>query len=102
MKLTPTSTAERSDAGLSDAKRAVIEARLRGRARSTAISRRPAGSDGSEVPLSFAQQRLWFIDRLDPGSAAYNTSAPLRLSGALDVVESSPSTRPIESTAARW
>ncbi|HLL48189.1 MAG TPA: amino acid adenylation domain-containing protein, partial [Longimicrobiaceae bacterium] len=37
------------------------------------------------LPLSFAQQRLWFIDRLEPGSAAYNVPLPLRLRGALDV-----------------
>jgi amino acid adenylation domain-containing protein len=37
------------------------------------------------LPLSFAQQRLWFLDRLDPGSPAYNMPFPLRLAGALDV-----------------
>ncbi|HEX2094370.1 MAG TPA: amino acid adenylation domain-containing protein, partial [Longimicrobiaceae bacterium] len=37
------------------------------------------------LPLSFAQQRLWFIDRLQPGSAAYNIPAALRLTGWLDV-----------------
>ncbi|HEX2092009.1 MAG TPA: amino acid adenylation domain-containing protein, partial [Longimicrobiaceae bacterium] len=37
------------------------------------------------LPLSFAQQRLWFIDRLEPGSAAYNMPFPLRLRGGLDV-----------------
>jgi amino acid adenylation domain-containing protein len=39
---------------------------------------------GSELPLSFAQQRLWFLDRLLPGSAAYDVPAALRLAGALD------------------
>ncbi|MET0398462.1 MAG: condensation domain-containing protein, partial [Longimicrobiaceae bacterium] len=37
------------------------------------------------LPLSFAQQRLWVVDQLEPGSAAYNMPAALRLRGALDV-----------------
>src|SRR5215213_6054812 len=36
------------------------------------------------APTSFAQERLWFIDRLDPGSAVSNVFAPWRLGGALD------------------
>src|SRR6185295_5721608 len=40
---------------------------------------------GADLPLSFAQQRLWFLNRLDPGSPAYNISAALRLAGRLDV-----------------
>jgi len=36
------------------------------------------------MPLSFAQERLWFIDRLDPGSTAYNIPVAWRLGGALD------------------
>ncbi|HWN42415.1 MAG TPA: amino acid adenylation domain-containing protein [Thermoanaerobaculia bacterium] len=36
------------------------------------------------LPLSFAQERLWFLDRLQPGSAAYNVPLDLRLSGTFD------------------
>ncbi|RKH89152.1 condensation domain-containing protein, partial [Corallococcus sp. AB038B] len=39
----------------------------------------------SSLPLSFAQQRLWFIDQLEPGSAAYNTPTALRIEGSLRV-----------------
>ncbi|HEU4329130.1 MAG TPA: amino acid adenylation domain-containing protein [Roseiflexaceae bacterium] len=35
-------------------------------------------------PLSFAQQRLWFFDQLQPGSAAYTVASALRLQGQLD------------------
>ncbi|MEW5931800.1 MAG: condensation domain-containing protein, partial [Gemmatimonadota bacterium] len=36
------------------------------------------------LPLSFAQQRLWLMDRIEPGSPAYNMHFALRLRGALD------------------
>lgn len=38
------------------------------------------------APLSFAQQRLWFLSQLHPRSCAYNVPFGLRLSGPLDVV----------------
>ncbi|WP_395705350.1 amino acid adenylation domain-containing protein [Rhodococcus ruber] len=37
------------------------------------------------VPLSLAQQRMWFLNRFEPESTAYNIPVALRLSGALDV-----------------
>ena len=39
----------------------------------------------NQLPLSYAQQRLWFIDQLGPGSPAYNISAMYRLRGKLNV-----------------
>ncbi|GHF94796.1 MULTISPECIES: non-ribosomal peptide synthetase [Amycolatopsis] len=44
----------------------------------------PVRRDGP-LPLSFAQQRLWFLSEFDPGSAEYNTVFALGLTGALDV-----------------
>ena len=41
---------------------------------------------GGTLPLSYAQQRLWFIDQLEPGSPAYNISAMYRLRGNLNVL----------------
>ena len=38
-----------------------------------------------ELPLSFAQQRLWFLDQLEPGDALYNVPRTFRLVGKLHV-----------------
>ena len=66
---------------LSPAKRALIGAMLGGKVRLSGIVPR-AHRDGA--PLSFAQERLWFVDRLEPGSTTYNMSWPLRLRGTAD------------------
>jgi amino acid adenylation domain-containing protein/FkbM family methyltransferase len=63
-----------------------------------ALAARIASFDGSHAPppvrrardderrlASYAQRRLWFLDRLEPESAAYNLPSSVRISGALDV-----------------
>ena len=53
-------------------------------------SLRPRERDGP-VPLSFAQERLWVLDQLQPGGSEYNVSMQFRLSGelVLDALERS-------------
>ena len=52
--------------------------------RATAVPLEPADRNRS-LPLSWAQQRLWFLDQLEPGNAAYNISWTVRLNGELNV-----------------
>jgi amino acid adenylation domain-containing protein len=44
----------------------------------------PAPREDGRAPASFAQRRLWVLERLEPGSAAYVLPASVRLAGALD------------------
>ncbi|WPB88492.1 amino acid adenylation domain-containing protein [Streptomyces malaysiensis] len=44
-----------------------------------------AGPRPRVLPLSYAQRRLWFVDRLEGASALYNIPLVLRLSGRLDI-----------------
>ncbi|MFF8436296.1 non-ribosomal peptide synthetase/MFS transporter [Streptomyces bacillaris] len=80
------SAGARPAASLSDAKRALLAQRLRGgraRARAAqAVVRRP---EGTVPPLSFAQERLWFMEQFAPGTAAYNIPVARRLRGPLDL-----------------
>jgi amino acid adenylation domain-containing protein len=46
------------------------------------IRRAPRDRD---IPLSFAQERLWFLDQLTPGSPAYNVPVAFAVHGPLDV-----------------
>jgi len=55
------------------------------RALLTDLLRQRARKPGS-APLSFAQQRLWFLDQLEPGSSLYNVHSAVSLHGQLDVV----------------
>ncbi|WP_338270579.1 condensation domain-containing protein, partial [Corallococcus caeni] len=53
-------------------------------AEGTALPPPGAIARGDEAPLSFAQQRLWFLDQLQPGTATYNIPSALHLEGPLD------------------
>ncbi|MBE4753746.1 amino acid adenylation domain-containing protein, partial [Corallococcus sp. ZKHCc1 1396] len=44
----------------------------------------PKAARNPPPPLSFAQQRLWYLQQLDPSSSAYNNASTFRLTGELD------------------
>jgi amino acid adenylation domain-containing protein len=73
-------------AELTPARRALLEKRvqdaLASAGGSQAIQRRPRPS---LIPLSFAQQRLWFLDQLEPSSLLYLLPTAFRLAGPLNV-----------------
>ena len=71
---------------LQAAKQAMLEKRLQAlRNSSQAGPRIPRVSREAPVPLSFAQESLWFLDQLQPGNPAYNLFDRWRLRGLLDV-----------------
>jgi hypothetical protein len=83
-----TTELEKRLAGLSPERRAALLKKVRkGREAERpreggAIPVRPR--DAESYPLSFAQERLWFLDQYEPDSAEYNVPQAFRLRGALD------------------
>ena len=43
------------------------------------------GERMATMPVSFAQERLWFLDRLDPGRPTYNIPLAIHLGGSVTV-----------------
>ena len=85
-----TATAVPAGGGKTLSPRELLEERLRARASRGAerasIPRRSAASfvSPSWAPLSFAQERLWFLDQFEPGNTAYHVARAYRVRGALD------------------
>ncbi len=74
-------------AGLSPEKLKLLAQRLN-KNKGEAISQpqiNPQSRESNSFPLSFAQQRLWFLDQLQPGNIAYNISQAMYLKGWLNV-----------------
>jgi amino acid adenylation domain-containing protein len=61
-----------------------LAALVEGSARTTVRPVTPVGRD-RPLPLSFAQQRLWFLDQLEPGSTEYNLPMRVRMGRDLDI-----------------
>ncbi|MEU4542854.1 non-ribosomal peptide synthetase/MFS transporter [Nonomuraea dietziae] len=70
-----------STVDLSGAKRELLRRRLRGAKAAESIPRRP---EGSQPPLAPAQEPLWFMEHLTPGTATYTLTTAVRLRGPLD------------------
>ncbi|SCL28926.1 non-ribosomal peptide synthetase/MFS transporter [Micromonospora inyonensis] len=66
------------------ARQALIASRLRRRRATPAAGITPRPPEAT-VPLSYAQERVWFMDQLAPGEAAYHIAVPLRVRGPLDL-----------------
>ncbi|MEO5816461.1 MAG: amino acid adenylation domain-containing protein [Gemmatimonadaceae bacterium] len=74
--------------GLSPAKRAFVEQRLReARARVASAAAIPRGVDGEPAPMSFAQELLWRLEQAAPGTSAYNVPRAMQVRGPLDVAQ---------------
>jgi amino acid adenylation domain-containing protein len=69
---------------LSESQRALLAQRLR-RGRGAVSTGIPRRAPGAEIPLSFGQEQLWFIDQFAPGLSTYNIPVALRLRGGLDL-----------------
>ncbi|WP_018680185.1 amino acid adenylation domain-containing protein [Actinokineospora enzanensis] len=90
LRATRVVAAVRNRLGVDVPVRAIFENRTV-RALATAIDTAPTATplrierDGGAVPLSYAQRRLWFLDRLRPGRSDYLVPSVVRLTGALDL-----------------
>src|SRR5215217_4609277 len=78
-------------ARLSPEKRRILDQFLREKAQAGAAGAKPAPvriprrTSNDDLPLSYAQQRIWFLDQFAPGSSFYTVDNALRIRFPLDV-----------------
>lgn len=80
----PSTTSSTKPGGLSPAARRLLEMRLRGKAAAAPAGIPRLDPRPAQAPLSAAQQRLYFLDQLDPGGVEYLMPAAWRFTGPLD------------------
>ena len=72
-------------ASLNDERRALLLKRLQGKQKEARPAGIPRQSLDAPLPLSYTQQRIWFLQQLFPDNRAYNMAESWRLRGPLDV-----------------
>ncbi|MEM7028583.1 MAG: amino acid adenylation domain-containing protein [Chloroflexota bacterium] len=76
---------ERERESLSDAKKALLKKRLQAkRNKATTTTGIPRQTDEGPSPLSFSQERLWFLEYFQPDTAAFNLPHAIRMKGYLE------------------
>ena len=73
---------DKKSSNLSPAKKALLEKWKGGKFKADIIPKRQSSNN---IPLSFSQQRLWFIDQLYHGSSFYNIPSAFHLTGSLNI-----------------
>ncbi|HLF04001.1 MAG TPA: amino acid adenylation domain-containing protein [Dehalococcoidia bacterium] len=80
------SSLEQRIAGLSPEKRALLERRLQTRdLGAMGDGRIPRRDSTGPCPLSFSQERLWFLNQIEPDNPNYNMSKAIRMAGKVDL-----------------
>ena len=74
---------EKPTSNLSEKKHILFE--LQRKANLSGKRQIPLREDRQSAPLSFAQQRLWFLDQLEPNSPVYNLKKTVKLTGTIQV-----------------
>jgi hypothetical protein len=85
MEQTPANDLKARLGQLTPEQRAALQQRLARKGAPAVAARIPRRRRAGPAPLSFCQQRLWFLDQLSPGTSTYNVPYAVEIAGGLDV-----------------